>query len=685
MQKGIKNTTSIMTQNTRQAVVFGNAEKILTLPDRDECRRIFGESCLLEKCTFAYPCGANAESSQTNALEGIDLDLAPGELVIVTSNTDSHKSSLLLALLGDLELKDGKNTFPAGPVAYQPQKYPLLNDTIRANVLFGMDEEDEALVDMKVQTALKHAHLAEDFDSHPTLSDLREYTSCGLGGNALSGGQRARVAIARTVMTVLSGAEMVLMDDPVAALDNHTIEAVWESAVLKAMSGATRIVVLNTQLLPRLVHTADRVVVLASDEHGVGSVAFNGTPNEFKESDCGLAVDKLASRPITNETASAMDRFKAIGKSTIERIANRNMVSRMLKQSHDQLEQHVPHNVMLKRQESVLEPVYNPAQLATFMHQNMEISEFLESKDIDQGEVPQLSNSTLVQLRQHLRDYSKYHRHHNESCQPAKNSQLDVIWMFFRLQWISTALAMLCTMLADAAMPLAMVLLQRWVKSGFVDVSVEQALFCFAALALADPLLRSLGQCINGWASAQLALTQTKQLDHTLVSLSESFFNPAHGSQADVTMWVNFNLGDFAEISAVPLVLATVLFNGLAVAFQAPFLLPLVLLSSVLRSSTKAPQRWALSHVRGIMIKLSSKWQLRVSSLLSFLFEAMRLCSGLNVIGRWKKRSRTEFRLLQQNEKTNSIRSQSGWFSVNITREGIGAEQHHVLISWLHP
>ena len=112
------------------------------------------------------------------------------------------------------------------------------------------------------------------------------------------------MAIAKTVMTVLSGAEMVLMDGPVAALDNHTIEAVWKSVVLKAMSGATRIVVLNTQLLPRLVHTADRVVVLASDEHGVGSVAFNGTPNEFKESDCGLAVDKLASRPITNETAS---------------------------------------------------------------------------------------------------------------------------------------------------------------------------------------------------------------------------------------------------------------------------------------------------------------------------------------------------------------------------------------------
>merc|ERR1712166_989421 len=52
---------------------------------------------------------------------------------------------------------------------------------------------------------------------------------------------------------------------------------------------------------------------------------------------------------------------------------------------------------------------------------------------------------------------------------------------------------------------------------------------------------------------------------------------------------------------------------GLAVAFQAPFLLPLVLLSSVLRSSTKAPQHWALSQVRGIMMKMSSKWQSRVA------------------------------------------------------------------------
>lgn len=183
----------------------------------------------------------------TFVLESIDLDFVDGGLNVITGQSGSGKTTLLQSILGETYLEAGSITVPAD-IAYASQTAWLQNDTIQNNILFG-----QPLDTIRYHRILSACCLNIDLKE---LS-LGDKTVVGENGTSLSGGQRARVALARALY---SQAPLVLLDDIFSALDAKTSAGVWRRCfctdILKG-----RTVVLVTQL-PWISEQADFSVEL---------------------------------------------------------------------------------------------------------------------------------------------------------------------------------------------------------------------------------------------------------------------------------------------------------------------------------------------------------------------------------------------------------------------------------------
>jgi ABC-type transport system involved in cytochrome bd biosynthesis fused ATPase/permease subunit len=116
------------------------------------------------------------------------------------------------------------------------------------SVVAGIGEADAN--EAWVQESLEASTLALDMDdAESTLHAKREQTPCGAKGSELSGGQQARVALARCIYAALAGSECLILDDPIKALDPATAARCWEQGIKGAMRGKTRVLVVNSQML----------------------------------------------------------------------------------------------------------------------------------------------------------------------------------------------------------------------------------------------------------------------------------------------------------------------------------------------------------------------------------------------------------------------------------------------------
>jgi ABC-type multidrug transport system fused ATPase/permease subunit len=201
---------------------------------------------------FAYP-GAEP------VLAGVDLEVAPGEVVAVCGATGEGKSTLLglvprfydptagAVLLGGRDLREVSLSDARGAVGLVTQRPVLFSETLRENLLAGRPDADWEAVEAACEIAGVTLFVSELPDGWDTLIGER--------GVNLSGGQRQRVALARAL---LSDTPVLVLDDPLSAVDTHT-----ELAIIERLREAVddRAVLLATQRLSTLA-LADRIAVL---------------------------------------------------------------------------------------------------------------------------------------------------------------------------------------------------------------------------------------------------------------------------------------------------------------------------------------------------------------------------------------------------------------------------------------
>uniref|UniRef100_A0A670YM28 Multidrug resistance-associated protein 4 n=1 Tax=Pseudonaja textilis TaxID=8673 RepID=A0A670YM28_PSETE len=168
------------------------------------------------------------KNMEMTTLQDISFTVKPGELLTVIGPVGAGKSSLLSAVLGELSIIRGFMDVQ-GKIAYVSQQPWVFSGTVRNNILFGKDYQKE-----KYEKVLRVCALKKDIEQ---LED-GDLTIVGDRGATLSGGQKARINLARAVY---QDADIYLLDDPLSAVDAEVSRHLFEKYVnlkhLKTLSG----------------------------------------------------------------------------------------------------------------------------------------------------------------------------------------------------------------------------------------------------------------------------------------------------------------------------------------------------------------------------------------------------------------------------------------------------------------
>ncbi|KAL4803388.1 P-loop containing nucleoside triphosphate hydrolase protein [Aspergillus unguis] len=203
------------------------------------------------------------EPGEPFQLQDLTLDVQRDELIAVIGTVGSGKSSLLSALAGDMRLTNGAVSMSTSR-AFCPQYTWIQNTSLRKNILFGRDY-DEKWYDQVIEACA----LKPDLEILPN----GDATEIGERGITISGGQKQRLNIARAIYF---NAELVLLDDPLSAVDAHVGRHIMDKAICGLLKGRCRI--LATHQL-HVLSRCDRIVVM--DE---GKIHAVGTFDELSES-----------------------------------------------------------------------------------------------------------------------------------------------------------------------------------------------------------------------------------------------------------------------------------------------------------------------------------------------------------------------------------------------------------------
>lgn len=252
-------------------------QRFFKLPDQD-LKAYYGlvypeddqTSLLLSQGSFSWegPSGLHEEGEGGAAkgsllLHSLNLHVTKGSLVVVVGKVGCGKSSLLAALTGELNRLSGvlyvaNRELGFGLASQEPW---IQHASVRDNILFGKDY-DAAFY----QAVIEACALSDDLNVLPN----GDRTEVGENGVTLSGGQKARLALARAVYM---DKELYLLDDPLAAVDSDVAEHLMKKCIMELLKGKTRI--LCTHRI-ELVDKAD-VVVLVDD----GTIIRTGSPAEI--------------------------------------------------------------------------------------------------------------------------------------------------------------------------------------------------------------------------------------------------------------------------------------------------------------------------------------------------------------------------------------------------------------------
>jgi ATP-binding cassette, subfamily B, bacterial MsbA len=224
-----------------------------------------GSGIRYENVSFAY--------NEEPVLRGVNLDVAPGEIVALVGGSGAGKSTFVNLLPRFYDVSSGRITIDGKDVrevnleslrrlmGFVTQEVVLFNDTVKSNIAYGRSDVDDALV-----IAAASAANAHDFISAlPNGYD----TNIGESGVLLSGGQRQRIAIARALF---KDPPILILDEATSALDTES-ERLVQGALEHLMQGRTTLVIAHRL---STIRSADKIVVLDA-----GEIAEVGTHEEL--------------------------------------------------------------------------------------------------------------------------------------------------------------------------------------------------------------------------------------------------------------------------------------------------------------------------------------------------------------------------------------------------------------------
>ncbi|KAJ7220715.1 multidrug resistance-associated ABC transporter, partial [Mycena pura] len=246
-----------------------------------------GTRIFLSSASLTWPLSVKPDAATAPfTLSNLSLEFPAGELSLVCGKVGSGKSLLLLALLGEAEVVSGQVVCPRsapdflansselptsewvvrGVCAYVPQTAWLRNQSIRDNILFELPFCAE-----RYAKTLKVCALLPDL----AILEYGDLSEIGERGINLSGGQKARVSLARAVY---SRASILLLDDVLSAVDVHTAHHIYHMCLKgDIMSGRT--VILVSHHIQLCADGATYVVALDG-----GTTGFQGKPVDFRRS-----------------------------------------------------------------------------------------------------------------------------------------------------------------------------------------------------------------------------------------------------------------------------------------------------------------------------------------------------------------------------------------------------------------
>ena len=196
-------------------------------------------------------------------LRDINLKIKKGELVAIIGSNGSGKSTLCFAILNEMYgiAKEDSKFASNKDVAFVSQKPWIMNETLKENILFGIPFDQH-----RYERTLKLSCLEEDLKE----LDKGDNTVIGDKGVNLSGGQKTRVAIARALYT---GRQMLIMDDPLSALDVNVGNQVFENTIKQDLKTTTRIIVTHNIVYLKYF---DRILMMDK-----GRMIYNGDYEEL--------------------------------------------------------------------------------------------------------------------------------------------------------------------------------------------------------------------------------------------------------------------------------------------------------------------------------------------------------------------------------------------------------------------
>ncbi|KAF7589950.1 hypothetical protein BBP40_003489 [Aspergillus hancockii] len=254
-----------------------------------------------------YKDDPRSDTSDAFRLINIDVSFRTGKLNLITGPTGSGKTSLLMALLGEMKLLEGSVHLPGGTVsrtelavdpqtglmesvAYCAQEAWLVNDTVKGNIVFASPFDQR-----RYNAVIKACALERDF----AILDAGDQTLVGEKGISLSGGQKQRISLARAIY---SKARHLLLDDCLSAVDSHTAKHIFREALLGPLM-LNRTCVLVTHNVALTLPQAEHVIVLDN-----GKVAAQGHPDKVAASGA-LGEELIKSRPTSRASSQRPSRL----------------------------------------------------------------------------------------------------------------------------------------------------------------------------------------------------------------------------------------------------------------------------------------------------------------------------------------------------------------------------------------